>query len=172
MKVLMNNASGVKLLTAGKKCLEDIEVVPTFAAAPELGTMTLTGDNMYSDSGAMACVTVYENQEIVQKIFKVTDYAYEEEQTGTRWNEETEEEEEYTYIATIVPEKITIENVVIGSIAIMTNADGSVYSYGSTGVEFLDSSVPDPWNGDWGSRSGTHFLKVTSKISMLYFSEA
>ena len=36
MKILMNNANGVKLLTGGKKCVEDIEVVPTFKAVEQV----------------------------------------------------------------------------------------------------------------------------------------
>ena len=57
----MTHPTGILLLTAGKKCMEDIEVVPTFAAAE-----TVKIDfNQLEDTDIFACVV--ENGEIKTK---------------------------------------------------------------------------------------------------------
>ena len=68
MKVLMNNKNGVKILTGGKKCLDDIEVVPTFNKTFEV---TVTGNTMsfadgvafyYTKNGEKQCLHIPTNE--------------------------------------------------------------------------------------------------------------
>ena len=153
MRVLMNSTNGVKLLTGGKKCLEDIEVVPNFemsgGGTPALGTMTIKAQDgiFMGNLNETAFVTVWEDGEVVQKTIALRDYTISDDGSD---------------IAT------TLENVVIGSIAVMYGGECFDYSEGLTLLGSNNGISPYcPCD-----RGCTMFMQVTSPNSVMYFHEA
>lgn len=66
----MTHPKGILLLTAGKKCMEDIEVVPTFAAAE---TIEVKLSNEVGGNHGTFCYTSIENGAMVNKLINETD---------------------------------------------------------------------------------------------------